>query len=842
MLKNKNTYKKLNNHGSTLILAVAAIAFISIIAMTIICAASANLALKRAQINADRAFYTAESALDEIYTGLGVKALTVVNTSFAQVSTELVEVNPTNGMQFMISNDEANTKMKQIFIQSMYKEITQKSSWSAVLDSGEADVVKGKAVDYLTECIRNVSVSNQSDKTRQTKKISIQQIGDITSECDSATGKYYILLKDVKISYLSAKDYFSDITTDIQIVYPNMTIKFTEESKLTDFLYYTLISDTDVSFEGTGINVASSIYAGKNINLTDNSSVQFIGQMDASYDTGEKVPAGEGNSCIRLISRDNFKMQTGSTAKMQNTDIWAENTLLSEGNNITLNADINNNFYNEDDLEINSNTSSVTLNGNYYGYKSDGESDGASHSSAIILNGSTSTLSMNLTDFILGGRSYIKLSDSVSYATGEGVSAKGDQDAYIVLDKYFTLTDAMKGIGSATEVEAITNPMSISTWNNIKTNVGLALTGDDESIIESDRTLANDLIKENLLKTENGFFAIDLLDSNNPVTVKKIAHNASFEVYIYYNFKDKKSSAEYIQRVLEDKPEYAGNEAYQTTKTLLMNNLSSVVSSLNIQTDGSGKMYANATLLKGATGTSITGIQSPVSIADAAKIQKDLQIRRYLLCRALTSLPKKTISNADIYIADADDAIQQMKQNKNGGYVDVTDAEVDDSVDTLLEASKYILSKDDGLADYPDPKVKVTTSGHKYNLLVLSPGQSCTVKTNKIEVSGESDITTDNGAGKPTYGIIICYGNSGHVTIESDFVGLVICQGNITVKNSAKVYTNQSEVYEVLDSNGYGFEKYFDAFDKSVVNGGQESIEIENLEYSDLVAIVNWRK
>ena len=109
-------------------------------------------------------------------------------------------------------------------------------------------------------------------------------------------------------------------------------------------------------------------------------------------------------------------------------------------------------------------------------------------------------------------------------------------------------------------------------------------------------------------------------------------------------------------------------------------------------------------------------------------------------------------------------------------------------------------------------------------------------------MSGESDITTDNGAGKPTYGIIICYGNSGHVTIESDFVGLVICQGNITVKNSAKVYTNQSEVYEVLDSNGYGFEKYFDAFNKSVVNGGQESIEIENLEYSDLVAIVNWRK
>lgn len=115
---------KLNNHGSTLALAVATIAFVALLAATVISAASVNLALKRAQVYSDRAFYTAETAVDEVYTGLGVKSLNMLNSVFADVSSNLLETDLTTGMQFMVDNKTANLSMRQSFIQNMYKDLT----------------------------------------------------------------------------------------------------------------------------------------------------------------------------------------------------------------------------------------------------------------------------------------------------------------------------------------------------------------------------------------------------------------------------------------------------------------------------------------------------------------------------------------------------------------------------------------------------------------------------------------------------------------------------------------------------------------------------------------------
>ena len=88
------------------------------------------------------------------------------------------------------------------------------------------------------------------------------------------------------ISYLQDNDYFAEITTDIQIEYPNMEINFTEDNKLTDYLYYTLISDIDIAFDKTDSSddtkktfIASSIYAGNNINLQNKANVEFDGTM-----------------------------------------------------------------------------------------------------------------------------------------------------------------------------------------------------------------------------------------------------------------------------------------------------------------------------------------------------------------------------------------------------------------------------------------------------------------------------------------------------------------------------------------------------------------------------------
>ena len=75
------------------------------------------------------------------------------------------------------------------------------------------------------------------------------------------------------------------------------------------------------------------------------------------------------------------------------TDLWAVNTLLGGMEGVSFTTDAGNSLYLEDDLEINSNSSSADIKGNYYGYKSDGESiNNAAQSSAIILNGKNSKL------------------------------------------------------------------------------------------------------------------------------------------------------------------------------------------------------------------------------------------------------------------------------------------------------------------------------------------------------------------------------------------------------------------------------------------------------------------
>ena len=210
---------KLNNHGSTLALAVATIAFVALLAATVISAASVNLALKRAQVYSDRAFYTAETAVDEVYTGLGVKSLNMLNSVFADVSSNLLETDLTTGMQFMVDNKTANLSMRQSFIQNMYKDLTghkwsETNGESLVLHPTEKTSAIASAMTYMGDCIQNVSAANTDQKTKQ---ISIQSIEDIQGKIDTTNKKYYILLSDVTISYLQDNDYFAEITTDIQL-------------------------------------------------------------------------------------------------------------------------------------------------------------------------------------------------------------------------------------------------------------------------------------------------------------------------------------------------------------------------------------------------------------------------------------------------------------------------------------------------------------------------------------------------------------------------------------------------------------------------------------------------
>lgn len=878
---------KLNNAGATLVLVVATIAFVTLLIVTVLSASATNLALKRAQIKSEKAFYTAETAIDEIYSAVGVKALNQMNVAFSKTSSNLLETAPGTTIQVMKTNAQANAEMRKNFVHGMYEEIAGTGNhWpatgeevnDAVLGVQKEDVL-AKAKVYLEDCIRNVSDTTVG---QDTKSIKVENIEGINAKVDEINKQYYVELKGVRINYLAGNDYFSKITTDIQIEYPNMDISFVEEGKLTDFLYYTLISDGDLAFENGSANqitVASSIYSGRNINMSSKSKVYLDGSATSGCDTGSKTPANEAGDGVHInvVSREDFKIDgvnasdltLSTVTSLKAVDLWSRNLALANNYNVILEgSDADNNYYLEDDLQIDSANSTANIGGNYYGYKNEKEIGGtAAQSSSIIMNGASTKLNISVSDLMLGGRSYIKLSDSVSYAMGEGISSRGNQDTYLILDKYIGFSADLKEPASGV---SLSNPMSTDTWNQIKTENGKSLTSSDETIAADDIEIATKLT-ESILSAGSDFYAKNLLNQTQPVTVKKVAHNRGFEVFLYYNFKDSASESAYISDLLNDASPNRGNADYEAERNILIQNLKAVVDSISVSADA-GKLYSNATLIKGADSTSISGFSTSksrsVKDADAlqaigyttdqisalwdadstykqedfAKKQVDLNIRRYIISSHLVTIPKS------ITFTQYATAESVIKAAKSGAYVPVS-SEADvlagptASMSSALLTDSTIPSANSG-ADNAFVSQYLASSAKNYKLVVTD--QNVTITEDGIEISGMTDtakrtILKNTNKPSPNCGIIICYGGSSQVRVDADFVGLIICQGKIIVRDGVTVYTRQADVLEAIENSNSGFREYFSAF-RSVTGGDKDSVTIGKLEYSDLVSLVNWKK
>ena len=136
----------------------------------------------------------------------------------------------------------------------------------------------------------------------------------------------------------------------------------------------------------------------------------------------------------------------------------------------------------------------------------------------------------------------------------------------------------------------ITNPMSTDSWNQLKKAAGYSETGSDETILADDLQLAKELTAS-LTADDSNFFAKGMLNAENPVVVKKVAHNAGYEVFLYYNFSSKAKLADYVAELLNSSSAYAANEDYITEKMLLTNNLGKIVNGISI-TKNTGHSFA----------------------------------------------------------------------------------------------------------------------------------------------------------------------------------------------------------------------------------------------------------
>ena len=405
--------KKLNNQGSTLITVIIILAFIGILGSMMLSVTMTNLQMKMIERKSKENFYSCETTLDEIKTGL--QELTAKKIRHIYENDILKNISS----YITASDDALNIQLKNMVSLALVKdELGDISSYSDV-ELLDGNPVEEKSDDIFNDYLTSLPVNIN-------RSITIGTIGIIPESG--------IVITDVNVS-MTVNGFESIINTDIVIELKDFvfeegieTIVYQLEQPYKD---YTLVADKGIrSEQSSGTNrIYGSVYAGTEIKvagqLTQNHSVEING----------------GN----IVTRGDISVEDTAGLNIKGS-VWADNIRtetavpIDQLLNKSTNIDIDGICLVKDDLTLNGSYSNVSLRGAYVGYTDTGTSLGSS----IIVNGYDSSLDLSgLDSLILAGRAHVSVDDNKSgtynatdILTGESVAIKSNQKAYLIPGRF----------------------------------------------------------------------------------------------------------------------------------------------------------------------------------------------------------------------------------------------------------------------------------------------------------------------------------------------------------------------------------------------------------------------
>lgn len=511
--------KKLNNRGAGLVTAIVAIALITVLASTLLGISYMNYKMKVTNSNSKDAFYSAETALDEINMGLQAVVSKAVSTAYSQVMTN-------------------------------YSTIAKESDKNALMESEYYNYITNALYDTSDPTYGHYSVSILQSYLKTQAWNSTEEYGCVVSADGddnrmitySQTG---IVLKNVKVYCKDQKGYTSIITTDIRLSFP--TIDFTAVSALPEILGYSVISDSNVlvkSSAGRSTNVLGSVY-GDSISVVGTGATSAVNFMSiADYESGADLTN-------YIISKKNIEMQSAEVAYGANSELWTS-SLFVKSSAVTLDG-----FeYLSNDINLSGTKPSVKITNNLYGYGI--STSDADNSSAILINGTNATLDFSEAKSIsIAGRAFVStkkkneafvnaagastytgvVSDAKNVEMGESISIKSNQLIYLVPGECIgVLTTNGKALYG-------TNPMTASQYEDMmsKVNAGLAKEVDDKiEVAKLDSHKLEEYIKKASTPTESGEYL--------PLVEKLfVQSNGDTLVYYYMTFKDDNLANSYFK-------------------------------------------------------------------------------------------------------------------------------------------------------------------------------------------------------------------------------------------------------------------------------------------------------
>ncbi len=397
-----------DNRGSAMIIVIVVIALVSILVSVLYSVATLNVQMKSVDRKAKKNFYSAEGVLEQINLGLQNEMSAVA--------------------------EEAYTEVMQTYNTTSQESVRRSKFNEKLLTTLKTSLENGGPVNHYTEAkLRSYLTADVADTTTTV----IKSTNDAWT-LEYVAGGDSLVLKGVEITYTDAEGFQSIIKTDIRLKAPNLNLL--QPSDMPELFEYTMLADTQII--GTGSN---NVTVGNNVYAGDGGLVLNVA---AKWDV---------NNSFKLISRGNIEVPQQAVLNVSSgTDLWAKEVDVNKGTFTSSGR-----TYLAGDLVLGgksdaNGTSTVALSGEYYGYGNgttladDGTLTLGGESSAILINGTNTSLDMSGLDRLL-------LSGSAQVATGAetfnsslvgSVEIQRDPSLHEQLDTNVTLTEAVYAIRS----------------------------------------------------------------------------------------------------------------------------------------------------------------------------------------------------------------------------------------------------------------------------------------------------------------------------------------------------------------------------------------------------------
>ena len=813
-----NKMKKIrqkNNKGFSLIAVILAVSFIGILGMLILYMALSNFLMKTTDLKGKDSFYTAERALEEIRTGLQQDMGNAMSKAYIRV---LETYNKNSSVKDVVQDEQRQSEFQDEFIRELSKSI-QKSSG----DSSQY------SMQHLTDYL-DLTDSDKYDPDKETLIVT-NPAGKLPVLKKSK--KDGVLLKNLKVIYVDPKGHASIIETDIRLGIPK--VQFPTPSTLPDLMNMIvvaeggLICEPDVTKTTT---IQGSIYAGL-LKGTDNPDpdvrTSIWLQPGASLEViqGDKVVSGGE---IKVDQNGNFTSDAGVT-------LWAQGARLSSASVNLLGT-----TYFSDDLTVESGkNSNVTIQGSYYGYGSPesarsencrngeilykGWTD-AALSSAIIINGKNTTMDLSgAQKVMLAGKSYVGTSglstgtagsNTSDVMTGESLTVKGTQLAYLFPVELFDLSTALSG-----------NPVSYDEY------ISSGLMQQDTPSVKWTEPV----------EAWGGKTLQEIgVDQDQPVQTVFYNDNAGGGyVYFYLNFTDSSSASAFM------------NDYYSDT-TAVKSNMDTYLSFYFGGDSGVQVKDPDSYLRYVTNGNVLTydGEQASGELKNATNTEASEKLLQEQINyqNSWYALNRKMITSVDL--------LNTSVQDSDGITHDETDStrSVFDNLVNEKEMVKYLKENQPQDLKY---EFEASEDDGGLTAIMCHNGQSSTYEeagagggTQTVTVSGTGQTLEITQSMADKLRLVIC---TGDVKIDNDvhFQGIIMAKGKITLGAGAALESAPLEAAKVFQSvvgnENISPQQFFWEGDKYVLGNtftadsstGTGKIS-DSYDLSDYVTYENWKK